>query len=243
MRHRLYRIRLRPDAYQLRSEINLLTKIIDDRLKEVYVTHWTNFMNSIKMGPTAFKKIKNFCKSGATTNIKSMIDPITGGETSSQGEIANIIGNNFYNVHQQNDGIGNPVFTARVNSEIEAEFNNYTPRTTFTFETPANASVMFNPDIHLTSVNNLKSILKSRANKRSTGHDEIPNVILRKLSHNCIVKITTLFNQTYNMCYFPTSWKLANIIPIRKPDKPENQSTSYRPISLLPCLSKVYEKP
>ena len=37
-------------------------------------------------------------------------------------------------------------------------------------------------------------------------------------------------------------WKLANIIPIPKPNKDTNMDTSYRPISLLPVVAKTLEK-
>jgi hypothetical protein len=42
--------------------------------------------------------------------------------------------------------------------------------------------------------------------------------------------------------YFPAQWKVAKIILHLKPYKPPNEPMSYRPISLLPILSKVYEK-
>ena len=37
-------------------------------------------------------------------------------------------------------------------------------------------------------------------------------------------------------------WKLANIIPIPKPNKDTNMGTSYRPISLLSVVAKTLEK-
>ena len=40
----------------------------------------------------------------------------------------------------------------------------------------------------------------------------------------------------------PTMWKLANIIPIPKPNKDTNMGTSYRPISLLSVVAKTLEK-
>jgi hypothetical protein len=42
--------------------------------------------------------------------------------------------------------------------------------------------------------------------------------------------------------YFPTQWKVAQIILILKPGKPPNELTSCRPIYLLPIISKVFEK-
>ena len=37
-------------------------------------------------------------------------------------------------------------------------------------------------------------------------------------------------------------WKLANIIPIHKPNKDTDMGTSYRPISLLSVVAKTLEK-
>jgi hypothetical protein len=42
--------------------------------------------------------------------------------------------------------------------------------------------------------------------------------------------------------YFPAQWKVSQIITILKPGKPTNEVTSYRPIILLPVLSKLFEK-
>ena len=42
--------------------------------------------------------------------------------------------------------------------------------------------------------------------------------------------------------YGPRQWKVAEIIMIPKPNKPLNDKTSYRPISLLTITSKIFEK-
>jgi len=44
------------------------------------------------------------------------------------------------------------------------------------------------------------------------------------------------------LSYFPAIWKLSIVILILKPGKPLNIATSYRPISLLPLLGKLFEK-
>jgi hypothetical protein len=44
------------------------------------------------------------------------------------------------------------------------------------------------------------------------------------------------------MGYFPVHWKVAQIIMIPKPGKPLEEASSCRPISLLPVLSKIFEK-
>lgn len=58
--------------------------------------------------------------------------------------------------------------------------------------------------------------------------------------------ITQLFNGCYRLKYVPSSvpscFKTTQIIMIKKSDKPAEQVTSYRPISLLPTISKLFEK-
>ena len=40
---------------------------------------------------------------------------------------------------------------------------------------------------------------------------------------------------------FPDKWKMSNVCPIHKKDA-KNRRENYRPISLLPILSKIFEK-
>jgi predicted metallopeptidase len=40
----------------------------------------------------------------------------------------------------------------------------------------------------------------------------------------------------------PQVWKIAEVIMVPKPNKQLNEVTSYRPISLLPVVSKLFEK-
>jgi hypothetical protein len=54
--------------------------------------------------------------------------------------------------------------------------------------------------------------------------------------------LTQLFSAAMLTGYFPAQWKVAKIILNLKPGKPPNEHISYKPISLLPILSKVYEK-
>jgi hypothetical protein len=53
---------------------------------------------------------------------------------------------------------------------------------------------------------------------------------------------TQILNAAMLTGYFPAQCKVAKIILHLKPGKPPNEPMSYRPISLLPILSKVYEK-
>jgi hypothetical protein len=78
--------------------------------------------------------------------------------------------------------------------------------------------------------------------KKPSGYYLITVLILKSLSPIGIKYLTQLFNSALFLGYFPAHWKVAQIILLLKPGKPPHELTSYRPISLLPAVSKVFEK-
>lgn len=78
--------------------------------------------------------------------------------------------------------------------------------------------------------------------KKSPGYDKIDALVLKNLPKKGILFLTMLFNSILRLQHFPIQWKCAEIIMIHKPNKPENNLTSYRPISLLSTFSKIFER-
>jgi hypothetical protein len=66
--------------------------------------------------------------------------------------------------------------------------------------------------------------------------------ILKELPLLCIQYLTQFFNAILLRGYFPTQWKVAQIIFIPKPGKPPHQLSCYRTIRLLPIVSKSLKK-
>jgi hypothetical protein len=66
--------------------------------------------------------------------------------------------------------------------------------------------------------------------------------ILKELPIIGIKYLTQLFNAVLLNRYFLAQWKVAQIILILKPGKLPNKFSSCRPISLLPIVSKGFEK-
>jgi hypothetical protein len=88
--------------------------------------------------------------------------------------------------------------------------------------------------------------VKEEINKSNThkapGFDLITGKILKELPRKAIVLLTTIYNGMLRLTYFPVTWKFAQIIMIHKPGKAPHRVTSYRPISPLPLLSKIFER-
>jgi len=78
--------------------------------------------------------------------------------------------------------------------------------------------------------------------KKSPGFDLITGNVLHNLTPKALRVITLIYNSVLRLRYFPVQWKISEIIMIQKPGKPAEETTSYRPISLLPIFSKLLEK-
>ena len=87
-----------------------------------------------------------------------------------------------------------------------------------------------------------KIIKDNLSPKKSPGCDLITPEMIIQLPHSAVRYITKLFNAITKLGYFPQRWKMMKIIMIPKPGKNHTVASSYRPISLLSCISKLFEK-
>ncbi|GFW76926.1 probable RNA-directed DNA polymerase from transposon X-element [Trichonephila clavipes] len=85
------------------------------------------------------------------------------------------------------------------------------------------------------------SYIKNSNSKKAPGKDGISNRMTKNFTLKAILILTILVNKILTLNYFPKFWKEAIIFPILKPGKNKNLPASYRPISLLPTLSKITE--
>ena len=77
--------------------------------------------------------------------------------------------------------------------------------------------------------------------KRVVGYDNIPPKILKESISIVKEPLTQLFNTSINECIFPSKLKFANVSPLFKKDD-NTIKENYRPISILPVISKIFER-
>ena len=91
-----------------------------------------------------------------------------------------------------------------------------------------------------TDENTIYKLIMQLNSSKKTGGD-IPTKILKEAAVICSPLTTSCVNSALSTGKFPNELKLADIIPIHKKGK-STLKENYRPISLLPSISKIFEK-
>ena len=92
-----------------------------------------------------------------------------------------------------------------------------------------------------TNITRVRDLILDLNVKKATPKDGIPVKVLRN-NHDILSPIVCEnFNHALDICYFPNLLKMAEVKPIHKKDD-RCLKENYRPVSLLPVVSKIYEK-
>ena len=121
-----------------------------------------------------------------------------------------------------------------IGSTISNSFPGTSSRASIT-QTPRN-SFFFRP----CTPNDVDSIIKRMKNS-SSNIDSYSPMILKVISDIVSPVIASLINKSLQLGYFPKKFKLARVIALHK-GGPKDELSNYRPISLLPTLSKIFER-
>ena len=87
----------------------------------------------------------------------------------------------------------------------------------------------------------VRKIISDLSTKDSYGHDGISTQLLKYILDEICKPLTLVVNQCLQTGIFPDNMKLAKLIPIYKKVDSSNMS-NYRPISILPLISKIIER-
>jgi hypothetical protein len=95
-------------------------------------------------------------------------------------------------------------------------------------------------DITFTKTEVEKELKNLNANK-AQGPDGLSTRVLKECATILSEQVNVLFNQSMSTSTLPVEWKTANVVPIHKKGS-KTEPSNYRPVSLLPIISKVMER-
>ena len=204
-------------------KINIATynKILKKTIRQAKTLHYTNLFAQNTNTQDTWKAINKTLNRNTKTDPQ--IDHLTYNNTkyNAPEEIANCL-NNFFTSIGHTIASKIPPATTDIHSYLR----------------PHNAPTFSFSTIPLTEID---EIIKNLKPKHSTGHDDINSTLLKSLREEITPTLTLIANQMITTSIFPNSLKIAKIKPIYKKGNKE-LCENYRPISLLPALSKILEK-
>ena len=90
-----------------------------------------------------------------------------------------------------------------------------------------------------TSIAEVMTLILQLDDSKAPGPTDIPIKILKIAAPIMVPHVVKIINKSFEQGIYPNSLKIAKVIPIFKAG---SEVTNYRPISLLPNLSKIIEK-
>ena len=95
---------------------------------------------------------------------------------------------------------------------------------------------------HLITSYEIDAAIKKIVKRKSAGIDGVQGWQLHALKHLLKDPLVNLLNACLLHSHFPDSWKVGRIVFLLKKEKDDQLAASYRPISILPLLGKVFER-
>ena len=143
--------------------------------------------------------------------------------------------NNFTNHEDIAEGFNEYFSNIGPNLASNIDSSNYN------FETHVkNAKSEFAAFQHVT-VNHVSHLLHGLSSNKATGIDKISCKIIKLATPVISDSLTLIFNQAITLSSFPDEWKIARVIPLYKNGQ-RNIPGNYRPISVLPAISRIMER-
>ena len=193
---------------------NMLRKTITEAKKRYFSNQFGRYEGN---GKKTWKTIDNALHRKSLKAIPDAISVNTKLSTNKQ-EISNEFNKYFATICANNH---TPTTNRSYKSYLRTR-----PRSTFNFKLIDNTTTMR----YLSNLNI----------SHSCGHDNLSTVILKYIANEISECLTLIINQSITTGIFPDQLKIAKVVPIFKKDD-QAQIKNYRPISVLPVISKIFE--
>lgn len=206
---------------QLRAEINCVKQLIKERVRLDRNNNWGKLIEAADKSPKKFWATSKLLRNKKVGIPALVIDQRS--VTSSIGK-ANAIADFFHSAHTTHTAPPNEFDT-----ETNQAFN-------YLMDQPVDGPVSS------FDYSDIMVIIGESKNRKAPGKDEINNVLLKKLPVESVKFITGIFNRCVQLGHWPKPFKTAIIVPIIKKSKPTDRVESYRPISMLSAVAKIFER-
>ena len=132
-------------------------------------------------------------------------------------------------------------FFANVGAQLSSSFEQ--SDSIPSFETYLDCNTRSDPNFYFTPVDEdlVLTLITNLPNKTSSGIDNISNKLLKQIKHIIVQPLTLIINQSLTSGIYPDKFKISKITPLHKKDD-RIVISNYRPISLLPTMSKIIER-
>ena len=211
---------------------------------EEYRQHYiaTSRYTSTVINKAKAKSWQNTCSSLSPktrpSEVFSLLRSISGSPSPTTSDLPN-----FSNCHT-------PVDCANhLSSHLQSHFSTQTPKP---FRSTEKAQMKQIRTAHCNTLHStfcspfssieLSTAISQLSTSTSSGPDQITYPLLSHLPQSALNFLLYIFNLSWSTHTFPSAWKQSTIIPILKSGKPSDSPSSYRPISLTSCTSKLFER-
>ena len=226
----------------VKTRINQLQKEIKDNHRIESQASWEKFCNDISLETNhteSWRKIKNFLKPKGKRDYPALhLDAKTAKTNADKVQL-------FAQSVERHFGIQSDNFDSKHFDEVNQFIKDnyvyfYPPEDPNDYRMDMDADHDLVADIDSDTLIRMVKFLKRG---KAPGPDNIHNEVLRlgtttSLFHH----LARRFTSSTQIGYIPTAWKLATLRMLLKPDKLPSLTTSYRPISLMSSIMKLFER-
>lgn len=151
----------------------------------------------------------------------------TGATHSDPTDIANAFADFYQSIYQQSD-----------NDSFDQDFKHLTDTEYIRIK-----AVNDTGEPIVISREDIPTATSSLKRRKAPGVDAITNEHILHSGNLIVECLYKLYNAVINIGHIPSQWKRGLVVPIYKGgSKPKSSCNRYRPVALLPCLLKIFEK-